>query len=278
MNKTILLAIIFYLAAVSINFAGSRIYPAVLRDSVRIVPDSGLMDLLCLDHRGFAADCLFAGVIIHSGSLMWKPMEFGFDSEWSFKTMDLVTDLDPKYFTAYLFSGMGLIHSFDDAELAKPILEKGIKNLPERWELLFWLGYDHYAYLEDYETAAKFLLEAAQKPGAPGRFLALLLTAAQRGGEYQAAQWALLNIMKTTKDETTRKIYRKKLDQIENLILLQQASGNFRITHNRSPNRLDELVAGGFIKNIPQDPIGMTYKWDPEKLRVVTKKIKQPRP
>ncbi len=272
MNKTIILAVVFYLAAVSVNFAGTRIYPAVLREEVRIVPDTGLIEFVCLDHRGFAADCLFTRVSIHSGSLMWKPPEFGFDSEWSYKLMDLVTDLDPKYFTAYLFSGMGLIHSFNDAELARPILEKGIKNFPKRWELPFWLGYDHYAYLEDYETATKFLLDAAQKPGAPDGFTALLLTAAKRGGEYEAAKWALLNIMEKTGNKITRKIYRKKLDQIQNLILLQQASENFRITHNRFPTNLDELVILGFIKSIPQDPIGMTYEWNYEKLRVVTKK------
>ena len=38
--------------------------------------------------------------------------------------MDIITDLDPKFYTTYLLSAMGLVHYHDDMKLADPILKK----------------------------------------------------------------------------------------------------------------------------------------------------------
>jgi len=227
------------------------------------------MEFLSLDHRGFVADYLFVQVSLHSGGLMWKPLDIQFDSQWSFGTVDLLTDLDPQYYTAYLFSGMGLIHNFDDAKLAKPILQKGMAVFPDSWELPFWIGYDHYTYLEDYQTAAQYFYEAAQKPGAPGRFLALLVSAAKKGGSYENAFWAMKIMMESAEDEKTRQVYEKKLVQLENLIVLTQASQKFNEITGHYPESLTDLTRKGLVPGLPEDPLGMAYTWDSEKKRVV---------
>ena len=45
--------------------------------------------------------------------------------------MDVVTDLNPRFYKAYLLSSMGLIHKFEDVKLAEPILQKGMKNFAQ---------------------------------------------------------------------------------------------------------------------------------------------------
>ena len=157
MKKVIILAACSFVAAISINIVEKKTYPLVLREEARVVPGKEIIEFLCLDHRGFASDMFFIKVNLHSGSLMWKPSSFQFDSDWSYGMMDLITDLDPQYYVAYLFSAMGLIHNFNDVNLARPILEKGMRAFPSSWELPFWLGYSHYIYLEDLEVAGEYL-------------------------------------------------------------------------------------------------------------------------
>ena len=223
MKKILILSFISFLAAVSINILEKNLYPLVLREEIRVVPRKEIINFFCLDHRGFAADFFFIKVNLHSGSLMWKPVKFQFDSNWAYGMMDLITDLDPKYYVAYLFSAMGLIHNFDDVKRSRPILEKGMKIFPQSWELPFWIGYDYYVYLEDYGVASEYLWQAAQKPDSPKTYLALLLSVCRKGGAYYKALWALQAMLADTQDENLKMVYRKKLIQLKNLAVLQEA-------------------------------------------------------
>jgi len=271
MRKVLLLSFCSFLAAVSINFLEKRLYPLVLREEIRVVPKQEVVNFLCLDHRGFAADLFFIKVNLHSGSLVWKPLKFQFDSDWSYGMMDLITDLDPKYYTAYLFSAMGLIHNFDDVKRARPILEKGMKVFPQSWELPFWMGYDYYVYLEEYEIACKYLWEAAQKPNSPKIYLALLLSVFRKGGAYKKALWALESMLAEAEDENLKKVYQKKLLQLQNLAFLQDMTQKYKREKGHFPNDLKDLIEERIIAKIPDDPMGMSYEWDEEKRRVVVR-------
>ena len=128
-KKTILLALACFLAAMAASYLLDRAYPRIIQRELLVVPDRKISELLSLDHRGFLADLLFIQVNLHSGSLMWKPLKIPFDSDWAYGTIDLITDLDPRYYIAYLYAGMGLIHRFDDVKRARKILEKGNEGL-----------------------------------------------------------------------------------------------------------------------------------------------------
>jgi len=274
MKKQIILALICFLAAVAVNFIEKKAYPLILREEVRIVPHRTVSELICLDHRGFLADMYFIQVSLHSGSLMWKPLKFQFDSPWAYGMMDVITDLDPKFYTAYLFTGMGLIHNFDDVKLAKPILEKGMEAFPDSWELPFWIGYDYYIYLEDNETASKYLWQAAQKPEAPKHFMALMLSALKKSGEYEKALWAMKMMYDNAPDEKTKTVYGKKMIQLRDMAVLQKAAEVFHQRNDRYPSDLEELLSAGLIKELPADPYGQGYEWNPDKNLVVVKREK----
>lgn len=277
MKKVLFLLIISYACAIAANHAVKEHYPAELREDIRVVPNKEIIKLLSLDHCGFAADILFIKVNLHSGSLMWKPLKFVFDSDWSYGIMNLVTDLDPKYFTAYLFSAMGLIHNFDDVKRAKPIIEKGIQVFPDSWELPFWIGYDYYVYFNDYHIASQYLWKASQKPDAPKSFLSLMINALKEKGDYKKALWALKSMHDETDDKNLKLIYAKKIVQLENMIFLQQAVSIFKEHKKRYPRSLDEMVRVNLLKDIPEDPFQMSYRLDPDTGKVSINKEKNTR-
>ncbi|MFH1090849.1 MAG: hypothetical protein V1742_04690 [Pseudomonadota bacterium] len=266
--KTIILAVICFLGAVSFSQADKLLYPYEVRDSLRSVPPKEIVQVLSMGHTGFLSDLFFAQVNVHSGSLTWRPGKLTFDSQWAYGMMELITELDPKYYMAYLFCGMGLIHDFDDIKLAAPIMKKGMAVFPDSWEIPFWLGNGYYLYAEDYKEASHYLWQAANKPGAPKYFLAFMTKITQRAGDYDRAIWAMKAMLEDAKDENLKVIYTKRIIQLENMSGLNQAARFFKEKKGGWPNDLQELVKEGIIKAVPQDPFGLTYKWDRQSNRV----------
>jgi tetratricopeptide (TPR) repeat protein len=240
-------------------------YPFIVRPEIKIVADSRLAKIVSLDHDGFLADLLFIDVDLHSGSLMWKPRYINFDAKWSYKMMDVVTDLDPKFYMAYLFSIMGLVHNLQDVRLAEPIVQKGMKQFPDSWELPFWAGYGYFNYLGEYKKAAKYMWQAYEKPHAPKYFLALMFAALKKSGDYRKAIVALKMIMDSTKDPNLKTIYAKKVVRLSNFDQIMTAANRFHAVEGRYPQTLSELVQGQFIKAIPVDPDGAVYVWNTKK-------------
>ncbi len=273
MKKLFILASIFYLTAIGINYSSQTWFKNPLRDDLRLEPpEAEALEYLSLDHRGLLSDILFIRAIQHTGSLVWKPLNFALDSPWKYAIMDRVTRLDPNYYNAYLFSAMGLIQDFDDILLARPILERGIEAFPESWELPFWLGYDFYLYQNDFATASRYLLLAAEKPDAPKSFFALLLKTLNRQGAYHQAQ-ALMNKMAADQPPGSVKIlYEKKAERLKHLAKLQDAAERFAREEKRKIEGLKELLKAGLVEKIPSDPLGQGYYWNREQERVVAGK------
>lgn len=245
-------------------------YPPEIQEELQFVPEQSVIGALSLDNKGLAADLMFIQVLLHSGSLTWKPDRLSFNNEWSYQMIDLATNLDPKYYGAYLFSGMGLLHNKDDVLRATSILQKGMTVFPESWELPFWIGFNAYLYLEDDAMASKYLLQAARKPDAPVSFLSLLLSAITKGGNFEQGIWVLETMIKHEKKPKIQRVYKKRIVRLHNFIALQKAAELYRLRSGAYPMELQELVDNGIILEIPEDPMGSPYRWNKKKQRVET--------
>ena len=193
---------------------------------------------------------------------MWKPLSVQFDSKWAYATMDVVTDLDPKFYKAYLLSLMGLIHSPKDVKLAEPILQKGIKNFPDSWELPFWAGYSYYNHLKDYEKATEYMMMAYNKPDAPKRFLGMMASATQKSGNFDKAAIAMLAMMENTDNKKLKIIYGNKMIRMKNLAQIMNAANKYKNKYKNYPESIQDLISKGYLDKIPQDPMNAVYKWD----------------
>jgi tetratricopeptide (TPR) repeat protein len=270
-KKPLIMMMVYWLTAVSLNLAARSDYPLQVKEEVRFVPQKEVVEILSLDHRGFAADMLLIQAILHTGSLMWKPVSHQFDSEWSYQLMDTLTSIDPRYLTAYLFCGMGLVHGPKDVALARPLLERGMTYFPQNWELPFWIGYNYYVYFEDYEQAGEYFWRAAHCPGAPNSFLSLMLSSLNKGGHYERAILVLKSLIDSTDNERVIQIYQKRIERLENMVMLEKAAAHYAQSKGRGLTNINQLVSGGVIPFIPKDPMGKDYFWDAENNRVIIK-------
>ncbi|SDU49314.1 hypothetical protein [Desulfobacula phenolica] len=257
--------VLLILAAFGLGYARMHLYPFAIKPEVKLIVDSRLSHLIALDHPGFLADMLFIQVNLHSGSMMWKPNFIDFDSQWAYRIMDVITDLDPKFFTAYLFSAMGLVHYHDDVKLAEPILKKGMKVFPDAWELPFWAGFGYYNRQGDFETASKYMWEAYNKPDAPRQFLGLMVSAMQRSGNFHQAAMAMKAMMDHTDNPNLKTLYAKKAVRMKNLAVMMKAATAYKEQTGSFPDSLDDLVGARLLNQIPKDPDGLSYQWKKEK-------------
>ena len=271
MKKWLISALIFWLGAVTVNYASRMAYPLEIKEEIRFVPQKEVVEILSMGHRGLAADALFIQTILHSGSLIWKPLTYQFDSDWSYQVIDVATTLDPRYLNAYLFAGMGLVHGPRDVELARPILERGMTYFPDNWELPFWIGYNYYIYLENYEKAGEYLWKASQCPDAPDNFLSLMFSSFKKGGNYERAIMVLRSLIESTDNPKIIQVYQKRIIRLENMLVLQKIAAQYEQLRGYQPETLDNLVSEGLISSIPDDPMGKQYQWDTHNHRVIIK-------
>lgn len=98
-------------------------------------------------------------------SLQWVPRHKVCENSWSFKMLDGVTKLAPKFDMPYLAGASTLAILVEDFAGATEIYERGLREYPNNWQLLYRASF-HYQYnLKDSARAAELLLQVADKGG-----------------------------------------------------------------------------------------------------------------
>jgi hypothetical protein len=131
------------------------------------------------------------------------------DNSWSFKMLDAVTKLAPRFKMPYLAGAVTLSVLVEDYEGAKVIFDRGLEQYPTDWILLYRASYHYLFDRQDLRVAAD-LMDRAAKAGAPSW---LTLTAARlysKTGQMQMGIVTLENFRKSlTKPEQLKEVDRR---------------------------------------------------------------------
>jgi hypothetical protein len=176
-----------------------------------------------------------------------------------------VLALDPKYLAAYHFAGTALTVKSLDPGPSMALLEGGLKQRPDDWQIPFLLGFNRYYFGHDYAGAARALAIAARFPEAPPVTGPLAMRLAEAGGEPEVGLALVDSILAGVTDETLRADYleRRSLLVLEvELRALNGLSARFSAEHGRPPRALRDLVDAGLLPEVPVDPFGGAYGVD----------------
>ena len=183
--------------------------------------------------------------------------------------LDITTTLDPRFNVAYRFGAIFLTEAYPDGpgqpDAAVALLEKGARYMPERWEYLQDIGFVHYWWLHDYETAAQWFRRASEIPGAAWWLESLAANTLAVGGNRGGSR-RLWQQMHETADndwmrvETERRLLQlDALDQIDSYTLVAEA---FAAREGRWPASWQDIAAPGSTSAAPLDPTGHPYLMD----------------
>jgi hypothetical protein len=209
----------------------SRIAPmnASSRDAaIRYIPDRDVMQLASFGFQPVYADILWVRAIQYLATPFEdRDAKYG----WMQSIFQGMTDLDPRFISAYRLGStwLSLIDRNGDAAVA--LLEKGIEENPDSWELPHDLAMIHYVDRHDRAAALEQLKVAISRPDCPihVRTFAQFLMVEQDEAWGAIAMWL------------------RFLDQNRNEYVRDVAMENLREATGRNPADLRELLASGHV-------------------------------
>lgn len=236
--------------------AGDRPY------DVAFVPTPRALRWLSLGHPTLAANLLWLRAVQYMG----EPRADERGWEKLRPLVDTVTDLDPKHGYAYQTAGNMLASAGLLAD-SNALLEKGTRNVPNRYILPFHRAVNAFLYAGDYADAGRWFEIAARTPGAPPRIREYVLAMYVQGDTAEAAISFLHQLERAAEDDESRRAVQH---QIRRAILerdaarIEEAAEAWRAWYGVRPAVPESLVPGGFLPAIPEDPFGGTYYFDEE--------------
>jgi tetratricopeptide (TPR) repeat protein len=185
--------------------------------------------------------------------------------------LDLTTSLDPRFNIAYRFGAVFLAEAYPGGagrpDLAIALLEKGLRERPDKWEYMQDIGFVHYWWTHDFSAAADWFRRASEVPGAPWFLRSLAATTLAEGGDRRSSRLMWQSIAASAeiewlRNEADRRL--KQLDAFDQIEALQKLVDDYTKREGAPPDGWAALVRARLLRGIPVDPARSTpYEIDP---------------
>ncbi len=225
-------------------------------------------DALLADHHWLRAVQLVGG----------ERMGVGGHESLVARLIDVVTSLDPWVGHPYRFAAVWLTDSPESVRRANALLERAVAYHPRDWRNRHYLGFNHFFFLGENETAAEILETAVGLPGAPGYLGGLVARLRLDRDGLDTAAAFLAELVRSSQDERARAEYLKALDEIETerrARLLDAARAEYRRRRGRDIVPLADLTRGSgpVLSSLPAaHPHFASFAWElaPESGEIVS--------
>ena len=223
--------------------------------------DPTLLKIVSGEFKGLLADYLVLKAAIFRGGAYETTPE---DWEAMYVLFKQSIELDPYFFmTGYYVQGlMAWREGFHTKSI--DILKILAENRNWDWEPKFYIGFDYFYYLKDYESAAKYLKLSAERPGAPTLVSSLASRFAQKVGQTVTAIALLKTMIENSQDDQFKAYYTKRLEAYLAIYQLEQGVDAYRKIYGRPPQALTDLVDEGIINGLPQSASDYSFQYDPD--------------
>lgn len=213
-----------------------------------------------LEFKGIISDFLYLKMSTYlGGKIINKEMMDISQADFFYNTADIITDLDPWFWDAYLMSSMLLAWDFGRIDLANKLLEKAAIHRTWDYKPSYYLGFNHYYFLKDNATASAHLMEAARRGGGPNFIGSLATRLSVYQNDFTPAILLLEEQLKTIQDPSMVKHLQTRLKAIIILDTLEKKVTEYKNRYGQQPKEISDLVSGKLIDRIPEDPYGGTF-------------------
>lgn len=246
----------------------ARFPPAPIDDRLLYVTSGEVAKRLTLSYDALLADIYWIRAIQHYGGERGSDRLKRYDL--LYPLLDLTTSLDPRFTVAYRFGAIFLMEPYPGGagrpDLAIKLLEKGIQQIPEKWEYYLDIGFVYYWRLSDYKKAAEWFQRGGNLPDGPWWLRTYAAVMLARGGDRQSSRFLWHSIYDAAGDNEwlrqnaqLRLLQLDALDQIERLTAIVR---EYQRRRGRLPESWREVVSAGLLRGILLDPSGTPYVLD----------------
>ncbi|MDH4162423.1 MAG: hypothetical protein OEW15_07005 [Nitrospirota bacterium] len=268
--RRLLTAVIFMLLCIAHvvileKASESRNTLPVVNDTEEMVLPSSVLKISSGEFDSLVSDYLFLKMLVFAGE---KTDERGSvimtDQEWRlfYQTLEASSDLDPYFVDPYFIGNAFLTWDGNMIKEANALLEKGSRHRDWDWSLPFFLGFNHFFFLDDNEKAGTYMMEAARRPGASPSLAGLASKLAFKANRVETSIAFLEEIRNSTEDESLRKLYETRIEALRAILVLEQAVDVYRKKYTKRPLEIGDLITAKIIAEIPVDPYGGRFYID----------------
>lgn len=251
--------------------------PASRAAGVVYLPDARLLRPLVLGYDNVLANLLWFRTISYFGGHFETDRAY----PWLARMCDLVTDLDPRAEHVYRFAGLILPWEANEVDEGIRLLEKGVRNLPDAWQLHYYLGMTLYFFRDDPDAAAEELGTAARIPGAPPLVARLAAVMYGRRSNPATTVQFLRELLKNAESEQMRQVLTSSLADAEFRAAssaIEAAVDEYRRQVGALLPSIDALFARGIVRGqLPPDPYGGRWEVDQTTGRIRSSSGRAPR-
>jgi hypothetical protein len=226
MRRSWLLALLVFLPALAgillvVPHVSSERTSLRHEEGIGFVLPSPLYRVVALEFKGILADVIFSRTMTWYGGKVIRDEKLSAEEwDWIYANMDVATDLDPYFNDPYLFGAVNLAWEADQVEAANALLEKALEKRDWDWSIPFYLGFNHFYFLQDNSRAAAYLMQASERPGGSGVLAQLATRLLYQERNTENAIIFLREIIRKTEEGQTRDIYLIRLEALEGILLL----------------------------------------------------------
>lgn len=213
-NNLISPSIILGLISVTLIWISSLVSPPHQEESQKHLPPPQVIKHLTFGYAEVMADSLWIRSLQDFDYCeMQIQKNICVNNSWLFQMLDAVTNLSPHFRIAYAAGALALTVIISDIEGATKIFDKGVKNFPNDWPILYRAAY-HYLYeVKDKKRAAELLIQAGQN-GAPPWVFSLAGRLYSDSGNTELAESLLAQMIQTKQDPTLIKRLQDKINSM----------------------------------------------------------------
>ena len=238
-------------------------------EGVQWIQSPGLMRRLAIGFNAIWADIYWIRAVQYYGDTKLSADEKK-TYDQLYPLLDITTSLDPNFSIAYRFGSILLSEGYPNGpgktDQAILLLEKGIREAPDKWQYYHDAGFVEYWWRRDPQAAAAWFLKAAPLPDAPNWLKPLAASVLAEHGERDASRALWLQLKETADHDWLRQAADRGLMQLDaeaHIELLEPIVQKFYDLNGRFPKGWQELTGSRMLRNFPTDPAGAIYDLDP---------------
>jgi hypothetical protein len=248
-----------------------RLEKPAMKPGVHWIQSPGLMRRLAVGFNAIWADVYWIRAVQYYGDTRLS-VEEKKNYDQLYPLLDITTSLDPRFNIAYRFGSILLSEGYPNGpgntEQALTLLQKGIREMPNKWQYYHDAGFVEYWWRRDPQAAAGWFLKASKLPGSPVWLQPLAASVLAEHGERDASRALWLQLKDTADHDWIRKAAVRGLMQLDaeaHIELLEPFVHKFFDVYGRFPKGWQEMTGGPvrWLRNLPRDPAGYLYDLDP---------------
>lgn len=254
-------------AVLSVGLLHAELPPSSRADSdAAFVPRPDVARVASLGFRPLVADLYWLQAVQVVGAEMVNPAKH---APLIGRLVDVVTTVDPWVGHPYRFAAHWLTSDSEQVRFANRLLERAIEYHPDEWRNWFYLGFNHFYYLDDNAAAADAMQRASELEGGPPYLKRLAARLKADAAGLETAALLLSELVKTAEDPASRAQYEAALVEIDTeraARFLDDAREKYRKSAGRDIERVTDLVEGphAVLRALPPEPHGESWTLDDE--------------